>query len=247
MIRKLLPIAGLLVALGIAAGCGTDAVVAPASMLSYREAPLTSPDLSGHGQSGGSDDPSTALGKPSDPGSQPSDTALINPGEDTVLALKRPFNLTTDISESAEIGPQGGEININAVGGKIDIPPGALREKVRITITAKAGWNVAYEFLPHGISFDKPVKIQQDLKYTTAYRVKDAKSLTAGYYSANFNSIFLDPWRFFARVSELRHVEVDKPVNPRVAKFYIYHFSGYLMSSGFKGGLGNGDGDGFGW
>ena len=243
MIRKFLPTAGLLLVFGVAYGCASDAPLAPGAEASRGTTALAAPDASGRGTAWLSSAP-MSTGAASDAVHPVADTALINPGIDTVLALKRPFFLPKDISISAEIGPQGGEINVNDAGGKIDFPAGALRERTRITMTAKAGWNVAYEFAPHGITFDKPVKIQQDLKYTLAYRIKDAKSLTAGYYATDITTTFLDPWKLFARVSELRHVDVDHPVNPRVAKFYIYHFSGYLMSSGFKGGLGNGNGNG---
>lgn len=242
MIRKVLSATGLLIAMALVYGCGSDAATAPSGVSRFRSS-LASQDPSGHG-SGLTETSNAALGANSDPVHPASDTALINPGIDTVLVLKRPFLLAKDVSVSADIGPQGGEIKINEAGAKIDFPPGALRENTRITMTAKAGWNVAYEFAPHGITFDKPVKIQQDLKYTLAYRMKDAKSLTAGYYQQDLNGSFLDRWKLFARVSELRHVDVDHPANPRVAKFYIYHFSGYLMSSGFKGGMG---GDGFGY
>lgn len=239
MIRKVLSATGLVIAIALVYGCGSDTATAPGGASRFRSS-LATQDPSGHG-SGLTETSSVALGANTDAVHPASDTALINPGIDTVLVLKRPFFLPNDVSVSAEIGPQGGEINVNAAGGKIDFPPGALRERTRITMTAKAGWNVAYEFEPHGITFDKPVKIQQDLKYTLAYRAKDAKNLTAGYYSKDLNGSFLDRWKFFARVSELRHVDVDHPANPRVAKFYIYHFSGYLMSSGYKGGMGYDD------
>jgi hypothetical protein len=240
MIRKVLSATALLIAIALVYGCGSDAATAPSDVSRFRGS-LAAQDPLGHG-SGLIESNNAALGTNADPVHPASDTALINPGIDTVLVLKRPFYLPKDVSVSAEIGSQGGEINVKEAGGKIDFPPGALRERTRITMTAKAGWNFAYEFEPHGITFDKPVKIQQDLKYTVADRGKDAKNLTAGYYSRDLNGSFLDPWKFFARVSELRHVAVDHPANPRVAKFYIYHFSGYLMSSGFKGGMG---GDGF--
>ena len=241
MIRKVLSATGLVLATALVYGCGSDAATAPGGVPRLR-ASLVTQDPFGHG-SGLTETSNAALGANGDP-VHPADTALINPGIDTVLVLKRPFYLPNDVSVSADIGPQGGEINVSATGGKIDFPAGALREQTHITMTAKAGWNVAYEFEPHGITFDKPVKVQQDLKLTLIYRTQEAKNLTAGYYSRDLNGSFLDPWKFFARVSELRHVDLDQKANPRVAKFYIYHFSGYLMSSGFKGGMGSGDGFG---
>jgi hypothetical protein len=111
-----------------------------------------------------------------------------------------------------------------------------------ITMTAKAGWNVAYEFEPHGLQFSAPVKIQQDLKSTFAYKLKDGRSLQGAYFS-DLDHSFVDPWKLFASVRDVRAAQADREHNPRIAKFYIFHFSGYLMSSGFKGGFGDMDWD----
>jgi hypothetical protein len=74
--------------------------------------------------------------------------------------------------------------------------------------------------------------------------MKDATKLEAGYYQDSLTDALVDPSQSLARVSELRRVDLDLPVNPRVAKFYIYHFSGYILSSGFAGGAGDTGGDG---
>jgi hypothetical protein len=174
----------------------------------------------------------------------PANADLSDPDIDTVITLQRAVYLPEDVSESAVIDPDGGEIGIAASGATIVFPPGALSKRTRITMTAKAGWNVAYEFSPHGIEFAQPVVVQQDLSYTLAYRMKDAATVQAGYFRKSLDSIFLDSRKSVARVSELRNVELDPALNPRVAKFFIYHFSGYILSSGFAGGSGDtGDGD----
>jgi len=110
-------------------------------------------------------------------------------------------------------------------------------------MTAKAGWNVAYEFAPHGIAFDAPVSVEQDLALTAASRMSDATKLEAGYYQDSLRDALVDPSQSLARVSELRSVDLDLPLNPRVATFYIFHFSGYILSSGFAGGAGDTGGD----
>jgi hypothetical protein len=118
-------------------------------------------------------------------------------------------------------------------------PAGALSRPTRITMTVKAGWNVAYEFGPHGITFGAPVIVQQDLSYTVAKSAKAAAKVQAGYFERSLDTAFLDPSRSVARVSELRQVTLDHTLNSLVANFYIYHFSGYILSSGFASGGGD--------
>ena len=158
-----------------------------------------------------------------------------DPNVDTVVTLKRSAYLADDLSESAFIGPEGGEIDIDDVGARIVFPAGALSRRTRITMTAKAGWSVAYEFGPHGITFGAPVIVQQNLSYTLAKSPRAAAKVQAGYFDRSLDTVFLDPSRSVARVSELRQVSLDRALNSFVASFYIYHFSGYILSSGFAG------------
>lgn len=207
MTRKLLAALGVVVALGATHACGSDNTVAPSRQSATASGGLRRTDESDN---------------------------IVNPPVDTVVALKRSAYLSTDISESAIVGPEGGQIGIAASGGTIIFPAGALRDPTLITMTAKAGWNIAYELEPHGTTFDRPVILLQDLAYTLARQPNKAQTVQVGYYRGSLDSIFLDFAMSLARVSELRGVELDRPLNPRVARFYIYHFSGWLMSSGFK-------------
>ena len=211
MSRRWVPAVCALLALGAASACVLDAPVAPTASSTL------SAELDASSSRGG------------------------NSATDTVQALKRSIPLTEDLRASATIGPEGGEIVLDDAGGKIVFPAGALRQATRITMIAKAGWNVAYEFCPHGITFDAPVVIVQELGKTVAASMKDVRTLQAGYYQQGLEAIFVDPGRSLARVTELRNVVLDQPLNPRAAKFYIYHFSGYILSSGFAPGSGGGD------
>jgi len=150
---------------------------------------------------------------------------------DTALALKRLTPLDSDISLSAVIGPLGGSIKINEAGGKIDIPAGALSDTVTITMTAKAGPNVAYEFQPHGITFAQPVKIQQDLRVTWASVYPQLLGLAhGGYYDRALDSSFVDPGKLFVQVKEHELGYVES--NATQLKFYVGHFSGYVVLCG---------------
>ena len=153
-------------------------------------------------------------------------------GVHTVVTLSRVTYLANDVTASATVGPDGGVLDIGAVGARIIIPAGALSRERHIRMTAKAGSNVAFEFHPHGITFNVPVTVEQNLDYTAAAGLTDIQ-LQAGYFWRALNDIYVDQAESLARVSEVRRVLVDSSTDPRVARFFIYHFSGYIMSSGF--------------
>ena len=220
MMRRL----SLLALLAGVAGCAPDQAVAPGANGSGSS--LSAPPL------------------PATPGTVNTGSEGEFVATDTVFVLKRTSSLAQDLTASAVIGPEGGEIKIDAAGGKIVFPVGALEKPTLITMTAKAGWNVAYEFEPHGIRFGADVKIQQDLKFTMAYHQPSLVEKLQGAYYKNLDASFIDPWKLLALVREVCPTEVDK-ANPRIVKFYIRHFSGYLMSSGLKDRNGGWGGDGW--
>ena len=207
--RKLLPAVCGAVALGIAIGCGSDSVLTPTT--SRGSASITSP---AQAVAGSADE------------------------TDTVLALTRNRPLDHDVSATATIGPDGGSITIDAAGATIVFPAGALDSPRQIKMTAKAGAAVAYEFCPHGITFAVPVVVQQDLTFTRA-SVSNFRTLQAGYYRQSLDAIFVDPANAIVKVSELRGIDLDRASSPRFGTFYISHFSGYIMSTGFAGGGGS--------
>ena len=212
------------------AACGGDATMAPLARLT---SDATAPgsfrdDLSGL-RGGG-------------PGALTPTGLQVSSGTDTVFVLKRSALLASDISATKLIGPEGGEIRLAGAGARIIFPRGAVKEPTSITMTAKRGWNVAFEFAPHGITFAVAASIEQDLRFTLVG--KDDKTggldLQAGYYT-NLDDSFVDRWKLFARVTEVRRVRKPEPRNPHLVTFPIDHFSGYLMSSGFKGRFGGFD------
>lgn len=150
---------------------------------------------------------------------------------DTALVLKRLTPLDTDISVSAVIDSRGGSIKINEAGGKIDIPAGALSAPTTITMTALAGPNVAYDFQPHGLTFAQPVKIQQDLRATWASVYPQLLGMAHGaYYDRSLDSSWVDPGKLFTVVKEHEIGYLES--NATQLKFYVGHFSGYLVTCG---------------
>lgn len=151
---------------------------------------------------------------------------------DTALVLRRLQPLAANISQSAIIGPAGGEIKITEAGAKISFPAGALAQPTLITMTAFAGYSVGYDFQPHGLTFAQPVKVQQTIAGTwaQAYPVL-LKGLHGSYWGqASLDSAWIDKGKFFAKVQENQIGYFES--NASQIKFYIGHFSGYMVSCG---------------
>jgi len=154
---------------------------------------------------------------------------------DTLYALKWAVRVKDSVSASEVIGNAGGEIKLPELGFKITFPQGAVSKKTLITATIIAGTEVAYRFEPHGITFKQPVKIMQDLRLTTAYT--DAKvlaDLKRGYWVDPWASTLLESSTGKVQVKETEPATVEEgtSVGGRYAKFYVNHFSGYLLASG---------------
>lgn len=150
-----------------------------------------------------------------------------------VNVLERTSPLSRDISASAAIGKNGGTIEIPEAGIKFIVPSNALvppsRQKtVTITVTALKGDEVAYTFQPHGLSFREPVRIEQDLKGTTAEFDRSILDYATGAYFPSLDD--LDVVSGIASVLEYRPTSVD--VTGNKIKFTVGHFSGYLIATG---------------
>ena len=154
---------------------------------------------------------------------------------DTVSVLRRISPLRSDIVDTAVIGPAGGDIRIGAAGVSVHFPRGAVAVPTSIVMTAHAGWDVAYDFEPHGIQFAQPVTITQNLRGTLAVWAPSLlPSLEGAYFDNSTGNVFLDPTHLVATVKEHLGGSCDR--RSMVLTFQIHHFSGYLVSSGRSGG-----------
>ena len=86
--------------------------------------------------------------------------------------VPRKWPIDHDVTRSALIGPAGGYLSIGETGFQLEIPAGALAEPTVITVTAKGGEYELYEFGPHGLTFDLPVKM-----YFSVESVQTAREL----------------------------------------------------------------------
>jgi hypothetical protein len=95
--------------------------------------------------------------------------------------LQRTTPLAAPITVTKTIGSAGGTLSIPQAGVTVTVPQGALDKATVITMTARAGSLVAYDFAPHGITFAKPLAFTQQLRGTNA-SILTAPLLRLGYY-----------------------------------------------------------------
>lgn len=144
----------------------------------------------------------------------------------SVNGLLRTSPLTEHIAVSRTIGSEGGLLAIPEAGVSVLVPPGALSEPTAITMTARAGSLVAYDFAPHGVTFARPLVFTQRLKGTNA-SILTVTRLRLAYYS---DASLLD--QTTAVVSEL--IGGVSSLLTWTFTAPIKHFSGYLVSCGFQ-------------
>ena len=139
-----------------------------------------------------------------------------------VPAVQRKVPLATPITVSKTIGSAGGTLSIPAAGVTVVVPTGALSANTVITMTARSGSLVAYDFAPHGITFAKPLSFSQDLSGTNVGLLQRA-FLKLAYYT--------DPsllGKTVATVTEL----IGGVLSGNTFSAKINHFSGYILTCG---------------
>jgi hypothetical protein len=184
----------------VVASCSSDRTTAPASLSAPTAAP--SGDLLGG-----------LLG-----------TVTNALGLTSVNGLQRTTPLASPITVAKTIGSTGGTLSIPQAGITVTIPAGALSAPTLITMTARSGSLVAYDFAPHGITFARPLRFSQSLNGTNA-SILSAPFLHLGYYA---DDSLLGATG--GLVSEL----LSGTVNLLTWTFTsnITHFSGYMVSCG---------------
>lgn len=141
--------------------------------------------------------------------------------------LQRTTPLAAPITVSKTIDASGGTLAIPQAGVTVTVPRGALAKATTITMTARAGTLVAYDFAPHGITFAKPLVFTQQLRGTNA-SILTAPFLRLAYYK---DASLLT--KVGGLVSEL----LGGVVNLTSWTFTgnIQHFSGYMVTCGRRG------------
>jgi hypothetical protein len=141
--------------------------------------------------------------------------------------LRRTTPLAAPLTVTATIGSAGGTIAIPEAGVSVLVPQGALDKPTVITMTARSGELVAYDFAPHGITFAKPLTFTQQLRGTNA-SLLTAPLLSLGYYK---DASLLT--KTGGLISELLGGVVNLTSWTFTGK--IPHFSGYIVTCGRRG------------
>lgn len=141
----------------------------------------------------------------------------------TIIPLQRTAPLATDEVVQKRIGVLGGTLVLPNSGLTVVVPALAVTSPVTITARAFAGSNVAYEFEPHGLQFLAPVVMTQDLSKTQARSggTIDPLLLYLGYFPNSSN---------ITSVTELLSLQLNLPLQSSTG--LIWHFSGYVLSTG---------------
>jgi ZU5 domain-containing protein len=142
----------------------------------------------------------------------------------TAEGIQRTEPLEAPITVVKTIGYEGGTLSIPEAGVKVTVPRGALSRNTEITMTARAGSLVAYDFSPHGITFNKPLVFEQSLRGTKVGLLQ-VPFLRLAYYD---NPSLLG--EVTGVVSELLGGVTNLLGWTFVAP--IKHFSGYMLSCG---------------
>ena len=165
------------------------------------------------------------------PSSDSANNLLIGPKIVKVVTRNTP--LAAPISASTTVGLLGGQIYMPSVGLRVVIPALAVKAGTKITVTAVAGNQVAYEFQPHGIRFLTPLIVTQNLSSTSAANSGGLVNtlLSGGIFAGYFESLSdLNQNAGTALVSELLGVALN--LSTKSATFSVFHFSGYLVAMG---------------
>jgi hypothetical protein len=194
----------LALGLAVATACSSEHATAPAAQPSSRsvtvpQAGAQSPDLLG------------TVG------------SLLG-GLQLVTGLQRTTPLAAPITVTKTIGLYGGVLAIPQAGVSVIIPYGALTQPTTITMTARAGSLVAYDFAPHGITFAKPLVFTQSLSGTNA-TLLSVPFLRLAYYTdpSLLGSVTGTVSELIGGITSLLTWTFTAPIK---------HFSGYMVSCG---------------
>jgi hypothetical protein len=148
--------------------------------------------------------------------------------------VQRRTPLATDITRSIVVSDNGGTIEIPEAGLRVDVPSGALPKSagtIRISVTAFAGSQLAYEFSPAGTQFVRPLRFQQDLNYVTLDpRMLSKSRPSISYFKSRSD---LDETQGVAATYESLFSSFD--LSGHTVKADVWHFSGYVVAWGRNG------------
>jgi hypothetical protein len=132
----------------------------------------------------------------------------------------------SDVSASAQIGPEGGVIALRAAGLRLVVPPGEVSGPTRFG-SPRAGRIVAYDFEPAGSVFPVALRVEQDPSLLGGKHADLARAIV-GYFPDRAD--LAQTWGTGA-VAE----RIPLTWSTEAITFSAWHFSGYMMSWGLDG------------
>jgi hypothetical protein len=145
--------------------------------------------------------------------------------------------LAEDMSVEQTVGRAGGRLQLDVPGLRMHIGRNALKQDVDITMTARQGKAVAFDFAPHGTQFRGWIEVGIDLR-----NVANGKQLIDRFSNCGRKGCTVK----FGRVSEMEGAYVGESaegdsavaieefkvwlVDGRWLTFYPDHFSGYALA-----------------
>lgn len=128
-------------------------------------------------------------------------------------------------------------IALAKAGLKVTFPAGSVGESTEICLTAHAGRLLTYTFEPHGLHFQRPIQVEQDLSHTNAFHNPAvASTLVFGYLEDGVDvDVDADGVGEFAETFDTGvrgDAQNIAPELPSTATFETIHFSGYALASG---------------
>jgi hypothetical protein len=128
----------------------------------------------------------------------------------------------------------GGTLTLPATDFSLTFPAGALSQDMTITIVALSGASVAYDLLPHGLHFNKPVIASQGIP-ASGNGKKSSAPLFGAYLDETHTNIGTNGTALAAEI-ELSFTDFDAFGNAIRSRWYLNHFSKYILASGDTGG-----------
>src|ERR1700694_202566 len=157
--------------------------------------------------------------------------SMVGSGSKARAVRWGPAHSRVEQTASAVIGPDGGTLSLPGSDFTMNIPSGALSAPTTITVVAKGGSHVAYEMLPHGLRFLKPVTAVQGLQNTEIYGTDAGNAVRTGYLPEGSDAIGVDD---SASPSELEAATTYYSGPQHVAETHVWiinHFSRYILIS----------------
>jgi hypothetical protein len=144
---------------------------------------------------------------------------VTNVTSQLLTAVVRVAPLSQPVTVRQTVGPAGGVVRGRGV--VLTIPPGALSRDTDITMVVPSGPHVQAQFYPHGLVFEKPVKLEFDLSGTSA---ANDSGIVGAYFTLPILNGLIQPSELF-----------NATVRNGSAEFWIRHFSTYAPALGRSG------------